>query len=89
MLLPLGVLLACAVLGAVDDMLNLVGGTRMGLTARFKFAWLFLFAAVAAWVLYGPLGSAQYIRPVLSASTTSVLSTSRSHSSVSWASPTR
>ncbi|MGI8689805.1 MAG: phospho-N-acetylmuramoyl-pentapeptide-transferase [Thermomicrobiales bacterium] len=56
MLLPLGVLLACAVLGAVDDMLNLVGGTRTGLTARFKFAWLFLFAAVAAWVLYGPLG---------------------------------
>jgi len=56
MLLPLGVLLACAVLGAVDDMLNLVGGTRSGLTARIKFAWLFLFAAVAAWVLYGPLG---------------------------------
>ena len=56
MLLPLGVLLACAVLGAVDDLLNLVGGTRTGLTARFKFAWLFLFAAVAAWVLYGPLG---------------------------------
>jgi len=56
MLLPLGVLLACAVLGAVDDMLNLVGGTRSGLTARFKFAWLFLFAAIAAWVLYGPLG---------------------------------
>jgi phospho-N-acetylmuramoyl-pentapeptide-transferase len=56
MLLPLGVLLACAVLGAVDDMLNLVGGTRTGLTARFKFAWLFLFAAIAAWVLYGPLG---------------------------------
>jgi len=56
MLLPLGVLLSCAVLGAVDDMLNLVGGTRSGLTARFKFAWLFLFAAIAAWVLYGPLG---------------------------------
>jgi phospho-N-acetylmuramoyl-pentapeptide-transferase len=56
MLLLLGVLLACAVLGAVDDMLNLVGGTRKGLTARFKFAWLFLFAAIAAWVLYGPLG---------------------------------
>jgi phospho-N-acetylmuramoyl-pentapeptide-transferase len=56
MLLPLGVLLACAVLGAVDDMLNLVGGTRTGLTARFKFAWLFLFAAIAAWVLYRPLG---------------------------------
>ncbi|MCA1725034.1 MAG: phospho-N-acetylmuramoyl-pentapeptide-transferase [Thermomicrobia bacterium] len=56
MLLPLGVLLACALLGGVDDLLNLVGGTRTGLTARFKFAWLFLFATVAAWVLYGPLG---------------------------------
>ncbi len=56
MLLPLGMLLACAVLGGVDDLLNLVGGTRSGLTARFKFAWLFLFAAIAAWILYGPLG---------------------------------
>ena len=56
MLLPLGVLLAAGTLGAVDDLLNLVGGTRAGLTARFKFAWLFLFAAIAAWVLYGPLG---------------------------------
>ena len=28
MLLPIGVVLACAVLGAVDDMINLVGGTR-------------------------------------------------------------
>jgi phospho-N-acetylmuramoyl-pentapeptide-transferase len=65
MLLPLGVLLACAVLGAVDDMLNLVGGTRTGLTARFKFAWLFLFAAVAAWVLYGPLGLHNMFVPFL------------------------
>lgn len=56
MLLPAGLLLACAVLGGVDDLLNLVGGTRSGLTARFKFAWLFLFAGVAAWVLYMPLG---------------------------------
>ncbi len=56
MLLPLGVLLACATLGAVDDLLNLVGGSREGLTARFKLAWLFLFATIAAWVLYNPLG---------------------------------
>ena len=56
MLLPAGLLLACAVLGGVDDLLNLVGGTRSGLTARFKFAWLLLFAGVAAWVLYMPLG---------------------------------
>ena len=57
MLLPLGVLLCCGVLGAIDDRLSLVGGRRAdGMTARFKFAWLFLFALVAAIILYGPLG---------------------------------
>lgn len=71
MFLPLGVLLCCGVLGAVDDYLSLVGGrTRRlrrlfpilgagvdpGLTARFKFIWLFLFATAAAWVLYATLG---------------------------------
>ena len=70
MLLPLGVLLCCGVLGAVDDYLSLVGerkswlqrrfpilgaGEDPGLTARFKFIWLFLFAAVTAGILYGPL----------------------------------
>jgi phospho-N-acetylmuramoyl-pentapeptide-transferase len=57
MLLPLGVLLCCGVLGAVDDRLSLVGGKRSGgMTARFKFAWLFTFATVAAIILYWPLG---------------------------------
>jgi len=57
MLLPLGVLLCCGVLGAVDDRLSLVGGKRGGgMTARFKFAWLFAFATVAAGILYWPLG---------------------------------
>ena len=57
MLLPLGVLLCCGVLGAVDDRLSLVGGKRSGgMTARFKFAWLFTFATVAAAILYWPLG---------------------------------
>jgi phospho-N-acetylmuramoyl-pentapeptide-transferase len=57
MLLPLGVLLCCSVLGAVDDRLSLVGGKRSGgMTARFKFAWLFAFATVAAIILYWPLG---------------------------------
>ena len=64
------VLLCCGVLGAVDDYLSLVGerkswlqrrfpilgaGEDPGLTARFKFIWLFLFAAVTAGILYGPL----------------------------------
>ncbi|MDP9373194.1 MAG: phospho-N-acetylmuramoyl-pentapeptide-transferase, partial [Chloroflexota bacterium] len=56
MLLPLAVLLCCGVLGAVDDRLSLVGGKRAeGMAARFKFVWLFLFATVAAIILYGPL----------------------------------
>jgi phospho-N-acetylmuramoyl-pentapeptide-transferase len=55
MLLPLGVLLGCSILGGIDDRLNLVGGQRTGLTARFKFIWLTLFAGVTALVLYYPL----------------------------------
>lgn len=80
MLLPLGVLLCCGILGAVDDYLSLVGdrprrlrryfpilgaGDDPGLTARFKFIWLFLFAAAAAWVLYALLGLRHINIPVL------------------------
>jgi phospho-N-acetylmuramoyl-pentapeptide-transferase len=54
MLLPIGVLVAAASLGAVDDRMNLVGGSRTGMTARFKFVWLSLFGVVAALVLYLP-----------------------------------
>jgi phospho-N-acetylmuramoyl-pentapeptide-transferase len=56
MLLPLGVLLGCSILGGIDDRLNLVGGQSTGLTARFKFIWLLLFAGATALVLYYPLG---------------------------------
>ena len=56
MLLPLGVLIGTAVLGAIDDRMNLVGGSRTGLTARFKMAWLVLFSLVSALILHGPLG---------------------------------
>lgn len=55
MLLPLTVLVACAVLGALDDRMNLVGGERFGLAGRFKMVWLLLIAFGAALVLYGPL----------------------------------
>jgi len=54
MLLPIGVLLAAGFLGAVDDRMNLVGGNRFGMTARFKFAWLTIFGVVAAFVLHLP-----------------------------------
>jgi phospho-N-acetylmuramoyl-pentapeptide-transferase len=55
MLLPLGVLVGCSVLGGIDDKLNLVGGPTAGMTARFKMVWLVLFATITALVLYYPL----------------------------------
>lgn len=55
-LLPLGVLVGCSVLGGIDDRLNLVGGTTAGLTARFKMIWLLLFATITAVILHYPLG---------------------------------
>jgi phospho-N-acetylmuramoyl-pentapeptide-transferase len=55
MLLPIGVLLAAAVLGAMDDRLSLLGGDRQGgMTARLKFVWLALFAIIAAIILHAP-----------------------------------
>jgi phospho-N-acetylmuramoyl-pentapeptide-transferase len=55
MLLPIGVLIAAAILGAMDDRQSLLGGARQGgMTARFKFLWLTLFALVAATILYAP-----------------------------------
>ncbi len=55
MLLPLGVLVGTAILGGIDDRLNLVGGKRTGMAARFKMAWLLLFAFATSLVLYFPL----------------------------------
>jgi phospho-N-acetylmuramoyl-pentapeptide-transferase len=55
MLLPLGVLIGTAVLGAIDDRMNLVGGNKTGMTARFKMAWLLLFSVVTAAILHFPL----------------------------------
>src|SRR5215216_7007468 len=55
MLLPIGVLVASAILGAMDDRMSLLGGSRQGgMTARFKFLWLTLFALVAATILHAP-----------------------------------
>jgi phospho-N-acetylmuramoyl-pentapeptide-transferase len=54
MLLPIGVLVAAASLGAIDDRLNLVGGDKAGMTVRFKMAWLTVFGVVAAIVLHFP-----------------------------------
>lgn len=54
MLLPITVLLAAGILGAIDDRMNLVGGKKSGMTARFKFVWLSLFGITAAFVLFLP-----------------------------------
>jgi len=56
MLLPLGVLIGTAVLGAIDDRLSLVTTGRGGMTAHFKMVWLLLFSLAAALVLHFPLG---------------------------------
>ncbi|HVX29005.1 MAG TPA: phospho-N-acetylmuramoyl-pentapeptide-transferase [Nitrolancea sp.] len=55
MLLPLAVLIGSGVLGGIDDLWNIVGGTRSGMAARVKMAWLLLIAFPAALVLYFPL----------------------------------
>lgn len=51
LLLPLGVVLSCGLLGAVDDLLSLSGRSKGGLRARFKMTWLIAIALVAALVL--------------------------------------
>src|SRR5919112_2610830 len=51
-LLPLFVLVSCAVLGAIDDRMTIQGVGSEGLSARVKFGWLFgigIVAAVALW----------------------------------------
>lgn len=54
MFLPVLVLLSAGVLGGIDDAMNLVGGKKAGMTGRFKFAWMSLFALCAALVLHLP-----------------------------------
>jgi len=55
MLLPVGVLIAAAILGASDDRMSLLGGKAQGgMAARFKFLWLTLFGVVAAAILHLP-----------------------------------
>src|SRR5436190_1743197 len=56
LLLPLGVVVSCGILGGFDDLLSTVDRNRGGLTARFKMAWLLVIGAIVAWILYFPLG---------------------------------
>jgi phospho-N-acetylmuramoyl-pentapeptide-transferase len=56
LLLPLGIVISCGTLGAVDDLLSIVGRNRGGMTARFKMAWLLAIGTIAAAILYFFLG---------------------------------
>ena len=52
LLLPLGIVISCGALGAVDDLMSTVGRNRGGMTARFKMAWLLAIGLIAACTLY-------------------------------------
>ncbi|HEX9015185.1 MAG TPA: phospho-N-acetylmuramoyl-pentapeptide-transferase [Chloroflexota bacterium] len=55
-LLPVGVLVTCAAVGGVDDMLNLVGGDSRGLSVRVKFLLLGIIGLASGLILYRLLG---------------------------------
>ncbi len=53
-LLPLFVLVSCAVLGAIDDRMTIQGVGSEGLSVKTKFAWLFAIGLIAALALWHP-----------------------------------
>jgi phospho-N-acetylmuramoyl-pentapeptide-transferase len=53
-LLPLFVLVSCAVLGAIDDRMTIQGIGSSGLSVRTKFFWLFAIGTVASVALWHP-----------------------------------
>jgi phospho-N-acetylmuramoyl-pentapeptide-transferase len=53
-LLPLFVLVSCAVVGAIDDRMTIQGVGSQGLSARTKFGWLFAIATFASVMLWHP-----------------------------------
>ncbi len=55
--IPLFTLVTCGVLGAIDDYINVRGfGNKKGLSAKLKFFWLLIFAALGGWWFYSKLG---------------------------------
>jgi phospho-N-acetylmuramoyl-pentapeptide-transferase len=52
LLLPLGIVVSCGVLGGVDDLMSIVGRNRGGMKARFKMAWLLVISTIVACILY-------------------------------------
>jgi phospho-N-acetylmuramoyl-pentapeptide-transferase len=55
-LVPLFVLLSCAILGGIDDLLTLVGQASSGLSVRTKFGSLTLIAVIGALAIWLPQG---------------------------------
>jgi phospho-N-acetylmuramoyl-pentapeptide-transferase len=53
-LLPLFVLVSCAVLGAIDDRMTIQGVGSTGLSVKTKFVWLFAIGLIASVVLWHP-----------------------------------
>ena len=53
-LLPLFVLVSCAVLGAIDDRMTIQGVGSQGLSVKTKFGWLFIIATISSVVLWHP-----------------------------------
>jgi phospho-N-acetylmuramoyl-pentapeptide-transferase len=54
-LLPLFVLVSCAVLGAIDDRMTIQGVGSQGLSVKTKFLWLFAIGLVSAIALWHPM----------------------------------
>jgi phospho-N-acetylmuramoyl-pentapeptide-transferase len=63
LLLPLGIVVACGVLGGFDDLLSTVVRNRGGLAGRFKMAWLLVIAGISAWILRYPLDRHSFFIP--------------------------
>jgi phospho-N-acetylmuramoyl-pentapeptide-transferase len=56
LLLPLGIVISCGILGGFDDLLSTVGRNRGGLAASFKMAWLLVIGTITACIIYFLLG---------------------------------
>lgn len=52
LLLPLGIVISCGILGGFDDLLSTVERNRGGLKARFKIAWLIVIGSISAWIMW-------------------------------------
>jgi phospho-N-acetylmuramoyl-pentapeptide-transferase len=65
MVVPLGALVACGLLGAIDDRYGLVGGSRRGLSMRTKLLVLLPIATALAFALYFPLQLRSIYLPAL------------------------